>query len=539
MSGTRSTRKHANDNEMPDDSFFGDEPKKKAEPEWLEIVPFGDPKVAAKPAAGQVPFPMDALPRVVADFVRSLSDSFLCPPDLPAVVALGAISSSIAGRVRVRATRDWFEPANLYLLAVLPPSMHKSPIVHQIFSAVEEEERDLRERRNEEEKALSIKREVAKSELKIVKRKSDEASKARMAELLTEIAELEPKPERRLLVDDITTERLAVLMQESGPVAIASAEARPFELMSGMYRKAGETDVDLYLKAFSGDPVRVSRLSRPEVYVPRPTLTITLCIQPAALEIVAKRPEFRGRGLIARFLTSYPQTNVGNRVWKDAKPIDPVCREKFNTALRRLLSLPCPGPNDATPFVDLSPEAAAVFAAYRDAVEVSMKTDRQLSEWQDLGGKLAGHCMRLAVCLHMAEHPIDGVTRPIDETTLKRAVAIAEYFTVHTLATWDGGMGGEKAAHVAAWLAREPRGPRLTTRQLMRPNWRYLKTAEEARQAAKELADRGYLMADGPNRWLVSPLACPRSTQVSTASNDTQPIETISESEVSNMSTAS
>jgi replicative DNA helicase len=472
---------------------------------WPEIVRFDESARGAP-----VPFPVDALPEKVRRYVVGLAGEFLAPVDMPATMAIGALSAALAGRVRVQVQAGWSEPANLYLLSIAEPSTHKSPLLERAFKAFEEEEQDLVEQWKRVEHVREQERQVLRVELGHAKRRKmdDDANKARLRDLLKQLADLEEKPRPYLLVDDVTSERLGVLLSENGPIALVSAESRSLEMMAGLYRKSGETDIDLYLKAYSGDPVRIARLSRPDVFIRRPCLTLMLCIQPAAVAKLAGQDEFRGRGLIARILTSFPQSNVGQRDWSKSRPASDVDALHFNQLVRRLLSLPVGTERAPAPEVRLSPAAAKEHAKYRADIERSMRGEGSLEQSKDLGGKLPGHCARIALALHMVEQ---GVETPISGETMCRGIVLARYFAVHTVTTWSSLSGDSKAATVATWLEKERR-EKVTTREILRGSQRSLKTTANARMAAIELAERGYLGAtDEANTWAVSPLLSPLS----------------------------
>ena len=77
------------------------------------------------------PFPVDALPRSLAEWVMAAADSYQVPVDLPAMLALGCISASVAGRVRVLVGPDWAEETCLFVAIVLPSGERKSPVLRQ------------------------------------------------------------------------------------------------------------------------------------------------------------------------------------------------------------------------------------------------------------------------------------------------------------------------------------------------------------------------------------------------------------------------
>jgi hypothetical protein len=271
--------------------------------------------------------------------------------------------------------------------------------------------------------------------------------------------------------------------------------------MAGLYRKAGEDGADVYLKAWSEDPIRVSRVTSGDATITRPNLTLCLCVQPSVIARLAGREDFRGRGLIARFLCSYPRTKVGHRNWGATKPIPPTTLQSYNHAIRSLLAIP----REPPALVRLGATAEGEFLAYRNEVESALRPGGALADWGDLGGKLAGHCARLSLILHMAEHGPSGVNAEVSETTMRAAVALARYFTRHTIATWESSATEPLGARVVRWLERERRET-LSTRDLQRAFSRAFRRAQLAREMAAELADRGYLARRGPDQWAVNPL---------------------------------
>jgi hypothetical protein len=119
-------------------------------------------------------------------------------------------------------------------------------------------------------------------------------------------------PLPRWLVDDATPEALAGLLATYGRIALLSPEGDVFDQMAGRYNQAGP-NLGVYLKGHAGDLLKVDRRGRPPEYVERPCLTIGLAVQPEVLRGLAGRPGFGGRGLLARFLYSLPESLVGRR----------------------------------------------------------------------------------------------------------------------------------------------------------------------------------------------------------------------------------
>jgi len=93
------------------------------------------------------PFPVDALPKVIKDYVSALTESAQVPADLPATLILTAISAPLAKRFVIQITPDWKEPSNLFSVTILPPSHRKSPIFKPIMQPIEDIEKEARHTR--------------------------------------------------------------------------------------------------------------------------------------------------------------------------------------------------------------------------------------------------------------------------------------------------------------------------------------------------------------------------------------------------------
>ena len=142
-------------------------------------------------------------------------------------------------------------------------------------------------------------------------------------------------PLPRWLVDDATPEALAGLLATYGRIALLSPEGDVFDQMAGRYNQAAGPNLGVYLKGHAGDLLKVDRRGRPPEYVERPCLTIGLAVQPEVLRGLASRPGFGGRGLLARFLYSLPQSLVGRRQ-PGAPPVPQAVADRYALELQAL-----------------------------------------------------------------------------------------------------------------------------------------------------------------------------------------------------------
>ena len=155
-------------------------------------------------------------------------------------------------------------------------------------------------------------------QMKVLEEKAAKKGDTEAGQEAEEIAvELATTPEPalpRLIVDDATSEKLgAMLAEQGGRIASMSPEGGVFDLMAGLYSKNGMPQFGVYLMGHAGDDLRVDRISRKGEHVKRPALTMGLAIQPTVLEGLLENNAFRGRGLLARFLYSLPESRIGSR----------------------------------------------------------------------------------------------------------------------------------------------------------------------------------------------------------------------------------
>jgi replicative DNA helicase len=224
-----------------------------------------------------------------------------------------------------------------------------------------------------------------------------------------------------------------------------------FDQMAGRYSQAGP-NLGVYLKGHAGDLLKVDRRGRPPEYVERPCLTIGLTVQPEVLRGLAGRPGFSGRGLLARFLYSLPESLVGRRQ-PGAPPVSQVVADRYAVELQALAaSLSGRTGDDGPAVLALDQEAAELLLGFERALEPRLAAGSgDLAHLAGWAAKLAGATCRLAGLLHLASHLRDGWNRPISADTLTGAIRLADYLIEHARAVFDL-MGADPRTDDARWL---------------------------------------------------------------------------------------
>jgi replicative DNA helicase len=274
-------------------------------------------------------------------------------------------------------------------------------------------------------------------------------------------------------------------------LAILSAEGGIFDIIAGRYSKA--VNLDLWLKAHSGDPLKVDRKGRPPEYIRRPTLTLGLMIQPAVLSTIAANREFRGRGFLARILYSYPVSKVGHRRI-GAQPVTDEIRHTYCTAVSDLAAGLAGRVGDPA-ILTLTPTAQTAIKTIEEAVEPTLAGDGELASLADWGAKCVGAVARIAGILHLAEHGAeDGPQEAVNAQTALAAQRIGAYFKACAITAFAE-MGTDQATTDAVYLLSRVRHlsqSEVSERDLQRAGKRF-KTKAELRPVLDRLVEHGYL----------------------------------------------
>ena len=452
---------------------------------WEKPIPFHEITLPS--------FPTDALPEIVRNYVLAVSETTQTSPDMAATASLPVLALAVQGKYRILGKADWIEPLNIYANFVASPAERKSAVMHFMTEGIVKYECT----ENEKADSLIIESQMKHSILEKEKRMlEDAAAKGKIpfndvalkAKEISEFVELKPL---KLFVDDITSEKLSsVLADNNGRMGIISAEGGIFDILSGMYSKT--VNIDVFLKAHSGDTLRVDRVGRGSENIKQPTLTVLLAVQPSVLNGLMSNNVFRGRGLTARFLYSIPVSMVGTRKF-ETTPIPKETAERFHSLIRKLLDTK---PAEAQ-LLTLSTDAYNVLSDFANALEPRLADD--LSDIADWCGKLSGAILRIAGILHIVKNRTDPAGQEVDAETLKAAIKIGEYFLEHAKAAYLL-MGADPIVKDCEYILKQlkkSQAVELPRRDIMRL-CRKFKTVDEMLPALNRLVEYSYMQEKQP-----------------------------------------
>lgn len=326
----------------------------------------------------------------------------------------------------------------------------------------------------------------------------------------------------RLVADDVTPEVLALMLaNQGGRLAILSAEGGLFENAGGRYSD-GVPNLDVFLKSHPGDDLRVDRVSRSPLHVRKPALTLGLAVQPDVIRDLARKPGFRGSGLLARFFFSLPPSRVGSRDISPP-PVAPYVAVDYAELCTRLLSLPERREGgELVPIVIRFDDAARrSLEDLARELESRLGAGGDLAALSDWANKLVGGVARIAGLLHLASLgtvPSSGdsgnygnndrhewttdLLGTVCYETASSSIAIGRYLLDHAQSAFALIGADPELSHaqrLLAWLERAG-----VTRFSKRDAWQatrgYFKKAAELDAPLHLLCEHGYLREETPER---------------------------------------
>lgn len=225
------------------------------------------------------PFPLEAFPPDVIEFVEQTCRSVCCSPEMLAPIMLSVAGTLIGKRRSLGFKWDWQEYANVWTLVVAPTGQKKSPAFKRATKAVGPAQERLR------------------AQYEAAMREYEDTPQTKGA-----VAPDEPY----LLVKDVTVEAFAeCLSLHPRGVILARDELGGWGASHGQYKPGGKgDDRQKWLEWWSRDDLVLKRKGKPAIVVPDPFVVVTGGIQPTAVPDLQRQGV--DDGMCERFLMAEP-----------------------------------------------------------------------------------------------------------------------------------------------------------------------------------------------------------------------------------------
>jgi Protein of unknown function (DUF3987) len=436
--------------------------------------PSGKTRVCARARDTYRPFPTRWLPGAAWAFVTETAAAMGCDTALVALPVLATLGGLLGNKVGVKLKAGWYEPPVLWAVAVGPSGSVKSPAWQAAVAPVHKLQSDLFEQYRQ-------KAEVYEAELADWKRRSADGNAG-------------PKPAQpvcqRLVVSDITVEKLAVVLGENPTgVLLARDEVSGWVKSFDQYKSRGGADLANWLEMHRAGPVVVDRKNGGTVHVRRAAVSVCGTVQPGTLARLMTR-EARQAGLAARLLLTWPPAR--KKKWTEAE-VDPATVAAYGALVRNLHGRACPSDPVVVP---LSPAAKVVFVRFfnwlnRIAAHVTGDVAAAYAKLEAVAARLAliHHCAT-------ADEPW---SLEVSGRSMRAGVRLAMWFAKEARRIYGLLADVESDADrddLLEFIRRK--GGRVKPRDLMNWRRRLYPTAHAADLALMAFEDRGHWETETP-----------------------------------------
>jgi Protein of unknown function (DUF3987) len=454
---------------------------------WIDPIPFDDYSLLPD-------FPIEVLPETGREMVKAASEVNQVDPGMTASIYLSVLSACVARKGIVNLISHQ-EPLNIYTCSILPSGNRKSSTMDimtgPVYDYQKKQQESMQDTIRDALNAHRI-REARLDRLQKAAAKADDSAEIKKlemdaAEVAREISE-NPVPKAPLFIaDDVTAEALGIHMAENNErMAVMSTEGGIFDIMAGRYSDKNG-NLDLYLKAHSGDPWSSHRVGREAKTMQSLATTMCLTVQPPVIREIGSIKQFRGRGLLARFLYSLCKSQVGYRS-RQIKAVSESITRAYQKHIEGLMDVPM-----TTNTLKLLQDAQELWDEFYNDIEADLREGGSLHYLADWGSKLPGAVARIAGLLHFAEHGARGVDLPISVNIVSASCVIGAYYKEHALATFgimEADAGIEAAKKILDYLTRHSPVTFKGRDVLRHTNF---KTMDEVTPGLKILIERGYI----------------------------------------------
>lgn len=439
-------------------------------------------------------FPIEALPPVISCYVQAVSKHTQTAPDMAGTISLGVLAVCLQGKYRIEGSPGYYEPLSLYTVVIAEPGERKSSVMNAMTKPLYDYEEEYNATHAKDMRANRLERAKLEQQIQFceekLKKKDDDSIFDRLIMLQNSLDEKPELRPLRLLADDASVEALTSLLAcNNGRIGVISAEGGVFDNLRGRYSQV--QSIDVWLKGHCGDPIMVDRLGRSAERISHPHLSAVLAIQPYVLGEIMGNEKFSGRGLLARFLYSSPQSLIGKRQFVSPE-IPEQAREDYKLLLYRLLGFQ---PAEIQT-LQLSHGAQSIMNAHFSEHEQFLVGEGQaISEWAN---KYIGAVLRIAGILHVAK---ETDSLQVSDATIMQAISIGQYFLEHSKYAYSlaGNDTTIKGARFILNRIKEKQIHRIKKWELGKEcRSKLFKNAEDLMPALMLLEQRGYIRLINP-----------------------------------------
>jgi hypothetical protein len=429
-------------------------------------------------------FPILALPPIMRHMAKETAEVALVSVGLPACAALATVSASLGRGLAIPSDVDRETYGNLYIIAGAGSGSGKSVTFKGVLAPVFAYQTTLRA---EALKARpGLKAQLFTSEKTIRKANSEKAcldhnELAALIEQRDSIKMKLNKQEPAVVCEDVTPPALHRLLAENSEVMFsASGDAR-----HSIHVVARDRDDNPYLKAWSGDPTEVARITRNSVSLHAPRMALFWLPQPDVMLDMFTRRVLTANGFLPRvlpYLMDYTPVESGY----DIRRVSPKTKENWSDLVRGLFET-YHAKQGQPSILKRSKQVQKALIDYRNSVVRRLHSE--LADVAPYASRWAEQAWRLTLVLHAGRHGPKAHNETVQSSTAKDAILLMDFFSRQQLPLLSSSLDRAKTENEVAILNKLLVKKEMTARDFAHDH--VMKSTTEAKALLEQLVAGG------------------------------------------------
>lgn len=365
------------------------------------------------------PYPLDAMPEIMAAAVQEVQSFTQAPKALVGSCALSALSLAAQAHADVKRAEKLEGPTGLFMLTIADSGERKSTCDSFFMKSIRQYEKDKAQAAeasindyNASMESWRAKQSGIKESIRQLAKNGKDTSEQENDLNTLEHNQPEAPLVPRLIYGDATPEALKWALAHSWPSGgVISSEAGMVFGSHGMGKDSIMRNLATLNTLWDGAPISTERRSTESFTLHSARLTVALQIQePALREFFDRSGELaRGTGFCARTLISWPESTQGYRPFTDP-PSDWPALTRFDQRITEILEQDVPFDNDKvlSPMMfALAPDTKQAWIRFHNEIEEELKAGGKFHDVRDVASKTADNAVRIATLFQLLEHGRD------------------------------------------------------------------------------------------------------------------------------------
>ncbi|MBK8270387.1 MAG: DUF3987 domain-containing protein [Planctomycetes bacterium] len=428
------------------------------------------------------PFPLDCLPRPVAEFAADQAAAMSIKPEMLVGPCLATAAAAIGMTRAARLRSSWIEFLVLWCLLVVRSGSLKTPAIKNAIAPLVDAQKRIATLQAEDFEAYDVAKLKYERALQEWKRGKDNRGEPPTKPLPPEIV--------RHVINDCTIESLTYFLPTSPKLLAYIDEGAGFFKAQNQYKAGGKgSDTEAWLAFYNGGlwiNDRAKNGGKP-IIIDNAGVSIIAGIQPGIYQAIM-RGQHTESGMKSRFLVCSPPPSA--KRWAERDPNHNITRAWFHTIDKLLMLQSDLNENGSrTPrMLDLEPQALSLWRDY-----VNRQGDKTFEALKDAEAaslsKMEGVSARLAGIFALINKPS---TSTISVHDIHNGIQVSEWFENEAarLHVWSTETDEDREAReLIEWIER--RGKPVSARDLSRADRKRFPTTLEADATLEQFAKAG------------------------------------------------